>query len=357
MIRGLENTAASCRTEGVMKDTTLCYIEKDGAYLMLHRNKKENDLNEGKWIGVGGHVEPGESPEECIRREVTEETGLVLSDVKLRGVIDFISDRWEDEAMYLYTSDYFSGELQSCNEGELHWVPKDQIFTLPLWEGDRIFLNYLLEEKSFFHLRLHYDTEDHLKSSRLLPPVILASASPRRRELLLQIDIDPAVIPSSVEEVISDVSPEEIVKSLSRQKARDVAGAFSDGEIIIGADTIVVSGGKILGKPHTHEEAAEMIRSLSGHTHEVLTGVTIIRAGEENAQKKEITFAERTYVRVAEMTEAEIMLYAESGEPMDKAGAYGIQGTFAAFIEGIDGDYSNVVGLPLRSVYRALKSL
>ena len=340
-----------------MTDTTLCYIEHEGAYLLLHRVKKKNDLNEGKWIGVGGHVEIGETPEECVRREVLEETGLRLLDVKLRGVVDFISDKWENEAMYLYTSDSFEGELSECSEGVLKWVPKNQIFTLPLWEGDRIFLNYLLEDRSFFHLRLHYDENDSLASSCLLPPLILASASPRRRELLLQIGMDPAVLPSEVEEVMEGDSPEEIVKSLSRQKAEDVALRFRNGETVIGADTIVVLDGNILGKPRSHEEAAEMIRALQGKSHEVMTGVTLIRAEDQDSQKKTVTFAERTEVRVAPMTEEEILLYAGSGEPMDKAGAYGIQGTFAAFIEGINGDYANVVGLPVGRVYRELKKL
>ncbi len=340
-----------------MTDTTLCYIEHEGAYLLLHRTKKKNDLNEGKWIGVGGHVEPGESPEECVRREVTEETGLRLLDVKLRGVVDFVSDRWEDEAMYLYTSDSFEGDLAECSEGDLAWIPKDRVFTLPLWEGDRIFLNYLLEDRSFFHLRLHYDENDALVSSHLLPPLILASASPRRRELLHQIGMDPAVLPSGVEEVIEGRSPEETVKGLSRQKAEDVARQFHSGETILGADTVVVLDGKILGKPRSHEEAAEMIRALQGKTHEVMTGVTIIRAEDAGRQKETVTFAVRTEVRVAPMTEEEILLYAESDEPMDKAGAYGIQGPFAAFVEKINGDYANVVGLPVSAVYRELRKL
>lgn len=341
-----------------MKDTTLCYIERDGAYLMLHRIKKKNDLNEGKWIGVGGHVEAGETPEECVRREVTEETGLVLKEVSLRGVIDFISDRWDDEAMYLYTSSSFEGVLRDCSEGVLRWIPKNEIFTLPLWEGDRIFLNYLLEDRDFFHLRLHYDREDNLKSSRLIPPLILASASPRRRELLRQIGIEAVVLPGAVEEKIEGNSPEEIVQSLSRQKAEAAASLFSHGEIILAADTVVVRGGRILGKPHSHEEACGMIRELAGKTHQVYTGVTLIRAGDgEKTKRVRRTFSEKTDVHVSPMTEEEILMYAGSEEPMDKAGAYGIQGTFAAFIEGISGDYTNVVGLPLGRVYRELKSL
>ena len=114
-------------------ETTLCYIEHDGAYLMLHRVKKKNDLNEGKWVGVGGHLEPGETPEMCVRREVLEETGLTLTSLRLRGTVDFISDRWVSEVMYLYTADSFTGSLIDCNEGVLKWVPKEEIPTLPQW--------------------------------------------------------------------------------------------------------------------------------------------------------------------------------------------------------------------------------
>ena len=124
-----------------MIDTTLCYIERDGKYLLLNRNKKENDLNEGKWIGVGGKCEKGESPEECVRRETFEETGLTLGKVHLYGVIHFRSDTWEDEEMYLYGSEDFTGSLRDdCSEGTLAWVPKDMVLKLPVWEGDLLFL-------------------------------------------------------------------------------------------------------------------------------------------------------------------------------------------------------------------------
>ncbi len=141
-----------------MKETTLCYLEKDGCYLMLYRNKKENDLNEGKWIGVGGKLEPRESPEDCARREIREETGLIAEELRFRAVITFLSDRWEDEMMYLFTSKEFHGELRDCDEGELLWVPVEKVIALPSWEGDRIFLEKLQEPgEEFFSLKLDYE--------------------------------------------------------------------------------------------------------------------------------------------------------------------------------------------------------
>lgn len=142
-----------------MKLTTLGYLIHENSYLMLHRTKKANDPNHAKWIGVGGHVEDGESPDECFFREVAEETGLTLRSARLRGIITFISDRWEDELMFLYTSDDFSGTLSECDEGELAFIPKDRLLTLPLWEGDRIFLNLLCEDAPFFTLKLSYRGE------------------------------------------------------------------------------------------------------------------------------------------------------------------------------------------------------
>ena len=136
--------------------TTLCYIEKDGAYLMLHRTKKKSDINKGKWIGVGGHIEPGESPEECVRREVREETGLILNSLFFRGILHF-SGSGEEEEMFLYTSDSFSGTPTECREGELSWVPKEKITELNLWEGDRKFLPLLLKNTRFFSFSLQYD--------------------------------------------------------------------------------------------------------------------------------------------------------------------------------------------------------
>ncbi|MDD3239611.1 MAG: 8-oxo-dGTP diphosphatase [Lachnospira sp.] len=140
-----------------MLATTLCYIEKDGQYLMLHRTKKEHDLNEGKWIGIGGKFEEKESPEECLLREVWEETGLTLTDYTFRGVVTFVSDQWETEQMFLYTASAFTGEMIECNEGDLKWVSKAQVMELNLWEGDKLFLPLLMESEEFFTMKLSYE--------------------------------------------------------------------------------------------------------------------------------------------------------------------------------------------------------
>lgn len=147
-----------------MINTTLCYIEKDNKYLMLHRTKKENDVNEGKWIGVGGKFEKDETPEECLLREVKEETGLVLTEYKLRAVITFISDSWETEYMYLFSANEFAGELTTCDEGELKWVEKDRILNLNIWEGDKIFLKKMIEEDNFFTLKVVYEGDKLVES-------------------------------------------------------------------------------------------------------------------------------------------------------------------------------------------------
>lgn len=139
-----------------MKLTTLCYIEKEDAYLMLHRITKKNDENQDKWIGVGGHFENLESPEECLLREAKEETGLTLTQYRFRGLVTFVSDKWETEYMCLYTADGYEGELIECDEGKLEWVKKEKIGELNLWEGDRIFLRLLQEEHPFFSLKLEY---------------------------------------------------------------------------------------------------------------------------------------------------------------------------------------------------------
>ena len=139
-----------------MKLTTLCYIEKDGKYLMLHRIKKKSDINQGKWIGVGGHFEEGESPEECLIREVQEETGVFLTQYAFRGIVTFATDVQQTEYMCLYTANAFEGELTACNEGELAWIDKEKIEELELWEGDRIFLRLLAAEAPFFSLKLRY---------------------------------------------------------------------------------------------------------------------------------------------------------------------------------------------------------
>ena len=141
-----------------MKMTTLCYIEKEGKYLMLHRVKKHHDINAGKWIGVGGHVENGETPEECLLREVKEETGLVLTAYRLRGLVTFLSDVCEPELMCVFTADACDGEMIECDEGELAWVEKSDVLALPTWEGDRVFLERLLSgDERFFSIKLRYE--------------------------------------------------------------------------------------------------------------------------------------------------------------------------------------------------------
>ena len=141
-------------------NTTLIYIECGGEYLMLHRTKKENDLNHDKWIGVGGKFERFESPEDCLLREVKEETGLTLTSYQLRGLVTFLNSQYESELMCVYTADGYSGELMECNEGNLCWVDKAMVPQLPTWEGDRVFLDLLLSgEERFFSIKLRYDGE------------------------------------------------------------------------------------------------------------------------------------------------------------------------------------------------------
>ncbi len=142
-----------------MKLTTLCYIIKDGKWLMLHRTKKEEDANAGKWIGVGGKLEKGESPENCLYREVFEETGLTITKHRFRGVVTFISDKWDDEMMFLYTVDDFSGRLKQCSEGDLKWIDQKEVLSLNLWEGDKAFIKLLCENSPFFSLKLSYNGE------------------------------------------------------------------------------------------------------------------------------------------------------------------------------------------------------
>lgn len=139
-----------------MRFTTLCYIEKNGKYLMLLRNVKKNDGSRNKWIGVGGKIEAGESPDECARREISEETGLTALNLIPRATITFISDVWESEYMFLYSVTEFSGTLTECDEGELHWIDKNEVFKLNLWDGDRIFLNMMTENTPYFEMKLIY---------------------------------------------------------------------------------------------------------------------------------------------------------------------------------------------------------
>ncbi len=193
--------------------------------------------------------------------------------------------------------------------------------------------------------------------------IILASASPRRRELLAQIGLDFEVVVSETEEEITSTEPAKVVEELSAQKAESVWEKLAEnrresamaGTIVLGADTVVACDGKILGKPADIENAVAMLCGLQGRAHEVYTGVTVLY--EENGKKKAVIFHEKTIVYFCSMTEAQIWEYAATGDPLDKAGAYGIQGLCARYIRGIEGDYNNVVGLPAGRVYRELYGL
>ena len=147
-----------------MKQTTLCYLERGDEYLMLHRTKKQNDENHDKWIGVGGKFEAGESPEDCMHREIFEETGLTVTDYRYRGIVTFVSDIYETEYMHLFTVTNWTGEARECDEGELAWIKKQKLFDLTLWQGDRIFLALLQEDVPFFSLKLTYQGDNLLEA-------------------------------------------------------------------------------------------------------------------------------------------------------------------------------------------------
>ena len=142
-----------------MTNTCLCYIERDNKYLMLHRVKKKNDLNRDKWVGIGGKFEEGETPEESCLRESFEETGLTLKNLSYRGLVTFVSDEWGTEYMHLFHSNSFEGDLKECDEGNLEWVEKSDVYNLPLWAGDKIFLRLLDKKIPFFSLKLVYEGE------------------------------------------------------------------------------------------------------------------------------------------------------------------------------------------------------
>ena len=192
-------------------------------------------------------------------------------------------------------------------------------------------------------------------ANHTIPRVILASGSPRRLEILGHLGVPFDVIPSTKEEVLSSRDPMEAVQSLAAMKAEDVASQAEGDCIVIGADTVVANGGQILGKPRTEEEAKEMIRSLSGHAHQVCTGVMLI--ARENGAEQKRCFAVSTNVHVHALTEDQIERYVGKHESLDKAGAYAMQGWFAPFIDGIEGDYFNVVGLPIARVYEELAAM
>ena len=143
--------------------STLCYIEKDDKYLMLHRTKKKNDINKDKWLGIGGKFEEGESPEECIVREVMEETGLKLNSYQLRTIVTYVSTNWETEYMYVFTSNDFTGDLIECNEGDLQWIDKKEVTKLNTWEGDKILVEKLQNDSSFFTVKFEYDGDKLVK--------------------------------------------------------------------------------------------------------------------------------------------------------------------------------------------------
>ena len=188
--------------------------------------------------------------------------------------------------------------------------------------------------------------------------IILASASPRRKELLKQIGFDFEVITSHVEEKVTSLNPDRVVEELSRQKAEAVRELFSpcnEEMMIIGADTVVSLDGCILGKPSGSEEAEEMLKRLQGRRHEVYTGVTVLHHGKETADWTVKCFHESTAVQFYPMTEQEILEYIRTGDPLDKAGAYGIQGFCARYIKAVEGNYDNVVGLPVGVLYQEIK--
>ncbi|MGI6280205.1 MAG: NUDIX hydrolase [Acutalibacteraceae bacterium] len=143
-----------------MINTTLCHIEKDGKYLMLHRIKKENDLNKDKWVGIGGKFMPAESPEECNLREVYEETGLTLHSARYCGIVTFVSDKWGTEYMHIFHSCNFTGSLKECDEGNLEWVDKHDLLNYPIWQGDKIFLKLIEQDTPFFSLKLVYSGDN-----------------------------------------------------------------------------------------------------------------------------------------------------------------------------------------------------
>ena len=184
--------------------------------------------------------------------------------------------------------------------------------------------------------------------------LILASASPRRKELLAKTGLAFDIIPAKGEEVITKSVPADVVMELSQQKAKEIAAQQGEDCIIIGADTIVAKGDTIMGKPKDEADAYRMLEMISDDCHQVYTGVTIIRTGK---QAESITFAEKTDVYLYPISDADIKAYIRSGDPMDKAGAYGIQGDFAVHVKGLEGDYYNVVGLPIGRVYQELKKL
>ena len=204
------------------------------------------------------------------------------------------------------------------------------------------------------------DREEYIMKNTLSDNIriILASGSPRRTELLHTAGITHEVIVSGADEDVRETVPSRLVEKLSEKKAREVferltEQGVSGDVVVIGADTVVACDGTTLGKPEDEEDAARMLRMLSAREHHVYTGVTL--CGTAGGEERQITFHEESTVHVAKLSEEEIRSYIDTGEPMDKAGAYGIQGTFMKFVSGIEGDYFNIVGLPVSHLYQALK--
>lgn len=197
------------------------------------------------------------------------------------------------------------------------------------------------------------------KQCKLKLPVVLASGSPRRKELLRMIFEEFETIVSDCKEVVTSRVPEMVTEELARQKAEAVAesGRVKGAAVVIGADTVVSINGEILGKPHDRNEAHRMLHKLSGKSHKVSTGVALLQLNEEGGIVNIRSFSETTLVKVAELTEEEISAYLDTDDPYDKAGAYGIQGLFGKYIEGIEGDYNNVVGLPVHRLYVEMRNL
>lgn len=228
---------------------------------------------------------------------------------------------------------------------------------ITIWPQNLCSAAVLLSEKKMAEYSRNGITAGY-KGEKIVTQIILASQSPRRKELLTQIGMDFVVCPSTVEESVTGMEPAEAVKELSLQKAEDVEkkteSRYPDREIlVIGADTIVVYNGSILGKPKDKDDAVRILGMLQGKTHSVFTGVTLIYKG--STKKFSVIFAEETKVVMRPMDEEEILWYVSTGEPMDKAGAYGIQGLGARFIRRIEGDYNNVVGLPVGRIYQELR--
>lgn len=284
----------------------------------------------------------GETEEQVARETVTDavfqsilEHRCIKKEERQTGL-----DKWVTFLGFFFDF-YFKESMAFSMEDGYYRKPFDRVAFADPETGRRI--QMILEE-----------VENYIRTELMSPAekIILASASPRRRELLAQAGFSFEVKVSDAEETTTEREPEKIVKELALRKA-EAAAAEEEDALVIGADTIVAADGKILGKPHSREEAFAMLSMLQGRTHQVYTGVALILK-ESGAERRQV-FSEKTDVTMYSMTEQEIRAYINTGEPMDKAGAYGIQGRAAIYIERIDGDYNNVVGLPIARLYQELK--